>query len=73
MCSMNFSTEFWVQIVIYGLSLGVAFGNIRTRLNYLEKKMDKYNNLQERMIVVEQMCKSAHHRLNHFEGEKEGN
>ena len=40
------------------------WGNVATRLNYLEQKMDKHNNLQERMAVVEQSTKSAHHRIN---------
>lgn len=36
---------------------------IRTRLDYLEKKQDKHNNLQERMACAEQSMKSAHHRI----------
>lgn len=60
---MKFSTEFWIQLIVYGISFGTVFGAFRTKLNYLEKKMDKYNNLQERMIIVEQSCKSAHHRI----------
>lgn len=34
----------------------------------LEAKQDKHNNLIERMVVVEQSCKSAHHRIDDFEG-----
>nr|DAV17981.1 MAG TPA: hemolysin [Caudoviricetes sp.] len=34
----------------------------------LESKQDKHNNLIERMVVVEQSCKSAHHRIDDFEG-----
>lgn len=33
------------------------------RINQLEKKVDKHNCLVERMVVVEQSTKSAHHRL----------
>ena len=37
------------------------------RLDLLEKKQDKHNNLIERMTVVEQSTKSAHHRIDHIE------
>ena len=57
------STEFWVQIVVYAVSLGSFGGVVLTRLSYLEKKMDKYNNLIERMSCVEQSTKSAHQRI----------
>jgi tetrahydromethanopterin S-methyltransferase subunit G len=33
------------------------------RIDQLEKKVDKHNGLVERMVVVEQSTKSAHHRL----------
>ena len=57
------STEFWVQIVVYAVSLGSFGGVVLTRLSYLEKKMDKHNNLIERMTCVEQSTKSAHQRI----------
>ena len=57
------SNEFWIQMIVYALSLGSAGGVILTRLNYLEKKMDKHNNLIERMTKVEESTKSAHHRV----------
>jgi hypothetical protein len=57
------STEFWVQIVVYAVSLGSFGGVVLTRLSYLEKKMDKHNNLIERMSCVEQSTKSAHQRI----------
>ena len=57
------STEFWVQIVVYAVSLGSFGGVVLTRLSYLEKKMDKHNNLIERMSIVEQSTKSAHLRI----------
>lgn len=61
---MQFDTQFWVQILIYVAGFAAMWGNVTTRLNYLEQKMDKHNNLQERMAVVEQSTKSAHHRIN---------
>lgn len=33
------------------------------RIEQLEKKVDKHNTLIERMVVVEQSTKSAHHRI----------
>lgn len=57
------SIEFWIQIVLYGVSIGVIYGTINTRLKYMEEKLNKHNHLVERMVVVEQSTKSAHHRL----------
>ena len=37
------------------------------RINKLEEKVDKHNHLIERMVIVEQSTKSAHHRLDEFE------
>lgn len=62
------STEFWVQIVVYAISLGSFGGVVLTRLSYLEKKMDKHNSLVERMTCVEQSTKSAHHRIDGLKG-----
>jgi len=36
---------------------------ITYRIGQLETKVDKHNHLVERITVVEQSCKSAHHRL----------
>ena len=33
------------------------------RLDLIENKQDKHNGLIERMVVVEQSTKSAHHRI----------
>lgn len=64
---MNLSTEFWIQIVIYGISFGTVFGTFRTRLNYMEKKLDKHNSFAERLACVEQSTKSAHHRIDELQ------
>lgn len=42
------------------------------RIEQLEEKVKKHNNLVERMIVVEQSTKSAHHRLDELIEEREG-
>lgn len=61
------STEFWIglliSLVIYGVSFGTFYGTVMTKLNILEKKQDIHNGLMERMVVVEQSTKSAHHRI----------
>ena len=65
---MELSTEFWVQMVVYGISLGSLAGTILARLKQIEKKQDKHNQLIERMVAVEQSCKSAHKRIDKIEG-----
>ena len=40
------------------------------RLDQLEKKQDKHNQLIERMTIAEQAVKSAHHRINEIKGAK---
>lgn len=68
------------EIMIAGISLvgtlvgsvaGILVANKLTnyRIEQLEKKVEKHNNLCERMIVVEQLTKSAHHRINNYEKE----
>ncbi len=59
----QFSGEFWMQLVLYGLSVGVLYGGIRAQLKNLEEKVNKHNNLIERMYRVEESVKSAHKRL----------
>lgn len=65
------STEFWIgtliSIVTYGVSFGMFYGSVTTKLKILEKKQDKHNCLIERMVAVEQSCKSAHHRIDGME------
>ena len=51
------SNEFWIglliQLVVYGVSIGVIYGVMRTRLDYIEKKLDKHNNVAERVYKLE--------------------
>lgn len=50
---------------LIGSVAGIMTANKLTayRIEQLEKKVDKHNTLVERMVVVEQSTKSAHHRL----------
>ena len=51
------------------ISVGMFAGVIMTKINYLEKKMDKHNNLIERMAKVEASSASAHHRIDDLKDE----
>ena len=62
---------------LLGSLAGILAANKLTtyRIEQLEKKVEKHNCLNDRLIVAEQSCKSAHHRLDELfvilEGEKE--
>jgi hypothetical protein len=60
-----------LQIAVYIISLAFTTGSIIWRIKELEKKVEKHNGLIERMVVVEQSVRSAHHRLDHMEKEAE--
>lgn len=60
----------WIALITGTLSLmGSLIAGNRTqslivyRLDQLEEKQDKHNGLIERMVVVEQSVKAAHHRM----------
>lgn len=52
-----------------GSFLGILASNklINYRIQQLEKKVEKHNNLVERMVLVETAVKSAHQRLDSLE------
>lgn len=63
-------TEIIVSILsFFGTLAGTLGGIIATsrvtlyRISELEKKVEKHNNLVERMVSVENSVKSAHHRI----------
>lgn len=58
---------------LVGSLAGIMTANKLTtyRIEQLEEKVKKHNNLVERMIVVEQSTKSAHHRLDELIEERE--
>lgn len=66
---MTFDPQFWVQILIYAVSFGVMYGQITTRIKYLEQKVDKHNQVVERMAVAERDIKSAHRRIDEMREE----
>ena len=68
------STEVLVAVITGGFALvaavisGVITGSVVIyRVDQLEKKVEKHNGLVERMVVVEQSTKSAHHRIDGLE------
>ena len=56
-----------------GSWMGVRQSNklVNYRIDRLEEKVTKHNNLVERMTVVEQSAKSAHHRIDELKHEME--
>ena len=58
---------------LVGSLAGIMTANRLTnyRIEQLEEKVRKHNNLVERMIVVEQSTKSAHHGLDELIAERE--
>ena len=57
---------------LIGSLTGIMTANklVTYRIEQLEEKVKKHNNLVERMIVVEQSAKSAHHRLDELYEER---
>ena len=69
-----------VEIIVAAMSLcGTALGSLAGiltssrlttyRIAKLEEKVNKHNNLIERMVRVEQCTKSAHHRIDEIREE----
>ena len=58
---------------LVGSLAGIMTANQLTnyRIEQLEEKVKKHNNLVERMIIVEQSTKSAHHRIDGLIAERE--
>lgn len=63
---MNINTELVgiiVGIIFQGLYIAHRMGRFETKLDCIEQKQDKHNNLIERMVKVESSSASAHHRM----------
>lgn len=72
------NTEITVAVLALVGTLGGSFGGIMAanrltnyRIQQLEEKVKKHNNLVERMVVVEQSTKSAHHRIDELSEREE--
>ena len=57
------------EIVVYLLGLAVTAGTIISKISMLEKKVEKHNQLVERMAVVERDLKTAHKRIDELREE----
>lgn len=61
------TTQLWVELVAYAISVGCLYGALSTRLKVLEKKVDLHNHLVERMYRAEMKIKLIEEK---FESEK---
>ena len=52
-----------ITVIVQALYIAFKIGKFEEKLNTLEKKQDKHNDLIERMVRVEDSTKSAHHRI----------
>lgn len=57
-----------ITVIFQGLYVAFKLGKFEEKLNGLEKKQEKHNNLVERMVRVEDSVKSAHKRLDKRDG-----
>ena len=55
------------NIVVYLLGLAATWGAVMWRIGELEKKVDKHNNLVERMYKVEEQTKRSEGRIKELE------
>ena len=55
-----------LTVVVQALYIAFKIGKFEEKLNSIEKKQDKHNNLIERMVRVEDSVRSAHKRLDDF-------
>ena len=64
--------EFWIglliQLVVYGVSIGTIYGIMRTRLDYIEKKLDKHNKLEADSKVAFEKIAVENNRIKDLEG-----
>jgi hypothetical protein len=56
-----------ITVIIQALYIAFKIGKFEEKLDTLEKKQDRHNNLIERMVRVEDSTKSAHHRIDTLE------
>jgi uncharacterized membrane protein (DUF106 family) len=66
---MNLSFELGIGIIINLITLGVTIGVFVSKINLvlfrieqLEKKQDKYNKLQERVLVMEEKLNAIYRK-----------
>ena len=67
---MQLSTEFWIQLAVQVVFLAFFAGVVWIKLDYIEQKQDKHNDLIERMYNVEEKARKAHARLDNIEDKR---
>lgn len=67
---MEFSPEFWLTILVYVATFGTVFGQIRTQIKHLEKKVEKHNTVMERTFALERDVKTAFRYIEELKEEK---
>lgn len=65
---MNLSADALISIIIYIIGFACTTGAVLTRIKFLETKVEKHNNLIERMYRVEECTKQAHQRIDELKG-----
>lgn len=68
----QFDTSFWVQMMVYAVTFAATWGSLTQRLKALEQKVDKHNNVVERMAVTEQSLRSAWKQIDEIKTEIRG-
>jgi len=56
-----------ITVIIQALYIAFKIGKFEEKLDTLDKKQEKHNNLIERMVRVEDSTKSAHKRIDKME------
>lgn len=56
-----------ITVIIQALYIAFKIGKFEEKLENLEHKQDKHNNLIERMVKVEDKASAAHHRIDRLE------
>ena len=57
------TSQLWIQIGAYAVSIGCLYGAISTRLRELEKKVDRHNHLVERMYRAEMRIRRMEEKM----------
>lgn len=68
----QFDTSFWIQMMVYAVTFAATWGSLTQRLKALEQKVDKHNNVVERMAVTEQSLRSAWKQIDEIKTEIRG-
>lgn len=58
-----------ITVIIQALYIAFKIGKFEEKLDTLDKKQEKHNNLIERMVRVEDSTRSAHKRIDKMERE----